>query len=446
MVGEGFLTTLKKSLKEKKVTEARINEACRNILVAKYKLGLFDDPFRYCNAERAATEVFTPAHRKEARDIAAQSFVLLKNQGNLLPLKRKGTIALVGPLADNRENMTGTWSVAADHAKSVSILDGMKSLAGPDVRILTARGSNLDYDSLFEERAGMFGKSLRHDTRPADVMIREALNVASQADVIVAALGESAEMSGEASSRADIGIPQAQRDLLNALLKTGKPVVLLLFAGRPMTLTWEQEHVPAILNLWFGGSETGLAAADVLFGDVNPSGKLPSTFPRHVGQIPIYYNHKNTGRPLPEGGWFQKFRSNYLDVPNDPLYPFGFGLSYTNFNYTSPLVSNPTPRGETSITVSTKVTNTGAVAGKEVVQLYIRDKVGSVTRPLKELKDFRKISLAPGETKTVSFEITTRDLKFYDNNLRFDWESGAFDIMIGGNSRDVKTASIEWTK
>ena len=446
MVGEGFLTTLKKSLKEKKVTEARINEACRNILVAKYKLGLFDDPFRYCNAERAATEVFTPAHRKEARDIAAQSFVLLKNQGNLLPLKRKGTIALVGPLADNRENMTGTWSVAADHAKSVSILDGMKSLAGPDVRILTARGSNLDYDSLFEERAGMFGKSLRHDTRPADVMIREALNVASQADVIVAALGESAEMSGEASSRADIGIPQAQRDLLNALLKTGKPVVLLLFAGRPMTLTWEQEHVPAILNLWFGGSETGLAAADVLFGDVNPSGKLPSTFPRHVGQIPIYYNHKNTGRPLPEGGWFQKFRSNYLDVPNDPLYPFGFGLSYTNFNYTSPLVSNPTPRGETSITVSTKVTNTGAVAGKEVVQLYIRDKVGSVTRPLKELKAFRKISLAAGETKTVSFEITTRDLKFYDNNLRFDWESGAFDIMIGGNSRDVKTASIEWTK
>lgn len=446
MVGEGFLTTLKKSLKEKKVTEARINEACRNILVAKYKLGLFDDPFRYCNAERAATEVFTPAHRKEARDIAAQSFVLLKNQGNLLPLKRKGTIALVGPLADNRENMTGTWSVAADHAKSVSILDGMKSLAGADVRILTARGSNLDYDSLFEERAGMFGKSLRHDTRPADVMIREALDIASQADVIVAALGESAEMSGEASSRADIGIPQAQRDLLNALLKTGKPVVLLLFAGRPMTLSWEQEHVPAILNLWFGGSETGLAAADVLFGDVNPSGKLPSTFPRHVGQIPIYYNHKNTGRPLPEGGWFQKFRSNYLDVPNDPLYPFGFGLSYTNFDYTSPLVSNPTPRGETSITVSTKVTNTGAVSGKEVVQLYIRDKVGSVTRPLKELKAFRKISLAPGETKTVSFEITTRDLKFYDNNLRFDWESGAFDIMIGGNSRDVKTVSIEWTK
>jgi beta-glucosidase len=446
MVGEGFLTTLKQSLKEKKVTEARINEACRRILEAKYKLGLFADPFRYCNEQRAKTEVFTPAHRKEARDIAAQSFVLLKNQGNLLPLKKKGTIALVGPLADNRENMTGTWSVAADHSQSISILDGLKAAAGQDLRILTARGSNLDYDSLYEARAGMFGKSLRRDSRPADVLIREALDIAKQADVIVAALGESAEMSGEASSRTEIGIPQAQQDLLKALLQTGKPVVLLLFAGRPMTLVWEQEHVPAILNLWFGGSETGYAAADVLFGDVNPSGKLPSTFPRHVGQIPLYYNHKNTGRPLPEGAWFQKFRSNYLDIPNEPLYPFGFGLSYTNFEYTTPLVSNASPKGNSKITVSTSVTNTGTLPGKEVVQLYIRDKVGSVTRPVKELKAFRKISLAPGEKQTVTFEISTEDLKFYDNNLRYDWESGIFDIMIGGNSRDVKSVSINWSK
>ena len=446
MVGEGFLTTLNQSLKEKKVTEARINEACRRILEAKYKLGLFADPFRYCNEQRAKTEVFTPAHRKEARDIAAQSFVLLKNQGNLLPLKKKGTIALVGPLADNRENMTGTWSVAADHSQSISILDGLKAAAGQDLRILTARGSNLDYDSLYEARAGMFGKSLRRDSRPADVLIREALDIAKQADVIVAALGESAEMSGEASSRTEIGIPQAQQDLLKALLQTGKPVVLLLFAGRPMTLVWEQEHVPAILNLWFGGSETGYAAADVLFGDVNPSGKLPSTFPRHVGQIPLYYNHKNTGRPLPEGARFQKFRSNYLDIPNDPLYPFGFGLSYTNFEYTTPLVSNAAPKGNSKITVSTSVTNTGTLPGKEVVQLYIRDKVGSVTRPVKELKAFRKISLAPGEKQTVTFEISTEDLKFYDNNLRYDWESGIFDIMIGGNSRDVKSVSINWSK
>jgi beta-glucosidase len=446
MVGEGFLTTLKKSLKEKKVTEARIHEACRSILQAKYKLGLFEDPFRYCDLQRAQTEVFTSAHRKEARDIAAQSFVLLKNQGNLLPLKRKGTIALVGPLADNRENMTGTWSVAAEHARSVSILDGLKQVAGGDVRLLTARGSNLDYDSLFEDRAGMFGKSLRRDPRSAELLVREAVDIANQADVVVAALGESAEMSGEASSRTDIGIPQAQRDLLKALLQTGKPVILLLFAGRPMTLTWEQEHVPAILNLWFGGSETGLAAADVLFGDVNPSGKLPSTFPRHVGQIPIYYNHKNTGRPLPEGGWFQKFKGNYLDIPNDPLYPFGFGLSYTNFEYTAPLVSNTSPKGLTKISVSTTVTNTGTVTGKEVVQLYIRDRVGSVTRPVKELKSFKKISLEPGEKKTVSFDITTDDLKFYDNNLRYDWEPGTFEIMIGGNSRDIKSISIEWKR
>ena len=446
MVGEGFLTTLKKSLREKKVTEARINEACRRILEAKYKLGLFEDPFRYCDLQRAQSDVFNAAHRKEARDIAAQSFVLLKNQGNVLPLKKKGTLALVGPLADNRENMTGTWSVAADHSRSVSVLDGLRELAGPDLRILTARGCNLDYDSLFEDRAGMFGKSLRRDPRPADVLIREAVDIAKQSDVIVAALGESAEMSGEASSRADIGIPEAQRDLLKALLQTGKPVVLLLFAGRPMTLTWEQENIPAILNLWFGGTETGLAAADVLFGTVNPSGKLPSTFPRHVGQIPLYYNHKNTGRPLPEGGWFQKFRGNYLDIPNDPLYPFGFGLSYTNFEYTSPLVSNPSPKGTTKITVSTTVTNTGSVTGKEVVQLYIRDRVGSVTRPVKELKAFRKISLAPGEKQTVSFELTTEDLKFYDHQLQHVWEPGTFDIMVGGNSRDVKSISIDWSR
>jgi beta-glucosidase len=446
MVGEGFLTTLKTSLREKKVTEARINEACRRILEAKYKLGLFEDPFRYCDLQRAQADVFTTAHRKEARDIAAQSFVLLKNQGNILPLKRKGTLALVGPLADNRENMTGTWSVAADHSRSVSVLDGLRELAGPDLRILTARGCNLDYDSLFEDRAGMFGKSLRRDPRPADVLIREAVDIAKQSDVIVAALGESAEMSGEASSRADIGIPEAQRDLLKALLQTGKPVVLLLFAGRPMTLTWEQEHIPAILNLWFGGTETGLAAADVLFGTVNPSGKLPSTFPRHVGQIPLYYNHKNTGRPLPEGGWFQKFRGNYLDIPNDPLYPFGFGLSYTNFEYTSPLVSNPSPKGTTKITVSTTVTNTGSVPGKEVVQLYIRDRVGSVTRPVKELKAFRKISLDPGEKQTVRFELATEDLKFYDHQLQHVWEPGTFDIMVGGNSRDVKSISIDWRK
>lgn len=446
MVGEGFLTTLGQSLKEKKVAMVRINQACRRILEAKYKLGLFQDPYKYCNAERAVSDVYTDSHRAAARSIAAQSFVLLKNQGDILPLKRKGTIALVGPLADNRENMTGTWSVAAEHSKSVSILDGLKQIAGPNVKILTARGSNLDQDSLYEERAGMFGKSLRRDPRSAEDMIREALEIAEKSDVVIAAVGESAEMSGESSSRTDIGIPKTQQDLLKALARTGKPVVLLLFAGRPMTLGWENEHIPAILNVWFGGSETGLAAADVLFGDVNPSGKLPSSFPRNVGQIPIYYNHKNTGRPLPEGTWFQKFRSNYLDVPNDPLYPFGFGLSYTNFEYSSPLVSTASPKGMSKLTVTTTVRNSGKYPGQEVVQLYIRDRVGSVTRPVKELKAFRKISLAPGAEEKVTFVITPEDLKFYDNNLKYDWEAGAFDIMTGGNSRDVQTVTVNWSK
>lgn len=446
MIGEGFLSTLNKSLREGKVSLTEIDRSCRLILEAKYKLGLFEDPFRYCDPARSASEIFTPANRKAARDIAAQSFVLLKNQGNVLPLKRSGTIAVIGPLADNKENMTGTWSVAADFARSTSILTGIREVAGPDVKILTARGSNLDADSLFEERAGMFGKSLRRDSRPAELILKEALEVAARADVIVAAVGESAEMTGESSSRTDIGIPKLQQDLLRELMKTGKPVVLVLLAGRPMTLKWEQDNIPAILNVWFGGSETGYAVADVLFGDVNPSGKLPSTFPVNVGQIPVYYNHKNTGRPLPEGKWFQKFTSNYLDVPNEPLYPFGYGLSYTNFTYSEPVVSNFAPRGNQVLTVTTTVTNTGNVAGKEVVQLYVRDKVGSVTRPVKELKSFRKIELKPGEKKVVRFDITVDDLKFYNYDLVHDWEPGDFDIMVGGNSRDVKSVTVNWAK
>lgn len=446
MVGEGFLTTLQKSLKEGKVTLQRIDEACRRILEVKYKLGLFDDPYRYCDENRAKTEIFTAAHRREARQTAAQSFVLLKNQGNILPLKKSGTIALVGPLADNKENMPGTWSVAADFSKATSVLAGLKEVVGNNVKILHARGSNLDEDSVFEERAGMFGKSLRRDSRPANVILQEAIDIANQSDVVVAVLGESAEMSGESSSRSNIEIPQAQRNLLQALLKTGKPVVLVLFTGRPLALKWEQENVPSILNVWFGGSEAGYAIADVLFGDVNPSGKLSTTFPQNIGQVPIYYSYKNTGRPLEQGKWFQKFRSNYLDVSNDPLYPFGFGLSYTTFNYSDINLSSTSLKGNQTLTASVTVTNSGNKAGKEVVQLYIRDVVGSVTRPVKELKGFQKIELQPGETKTVSFAITPADLKFYNYDLKYDWEPGEFMIMIGTNSRDVKSAKVNWTK
>jgi len=443
MVGEGFLTTLKKSLQEGKVTQAQIDAACRRILEAKYKLGLFDDPYRYCNEQRAATEIFTDANRKEARAIAAQSFVLLKNQNNLLPLKKSGTIALVGPLANNKENMPGTWSVAANFSKATSVLDGFKTLIGTDGKIVYAQGSFLDDDSLFEQRAGMFGKAFARDGRTKQQLLDEALSIAAQADVIVAAVGESAEMSGESSSRSNIEIPQAQKDLLMALLKTGKPVVVVLFTGRPLALKWENENIPAILNVWFGGSEAGSAIADVVFGDVNPSGKLSTTFPQNIGQVPIYYNHKNTGRPLPEGKWFQKFRSNYLDVSNDPLYPFGYGLSYSNFTYGDVTLSSSTIKANQPITASVTVTNNSKVDGKEVVQLYIRDVVGSITRPVKELKGFQKIELKAGETKTVTFTISVNDLKFYNSDLKFVAEPGEFKVFIGGNSRDVKEAGFK---
>ena len=446
MVGEGLLLTTQKSLKENKVTLAQIDAACRRILEAKYKLGLFTDPYKYGDSTRARTEIFTDANRKEARSIAAQSFVLLKNEANILPLKKTGTIALIGPLADNKENMPGTWSVAANFSKATSVLAGLQQVVGNKVKILFAKGSNLDADSLFEERAGMFGKSLKRDSRSADVILKEALDIANQSDVIVAALGESAEMSGESSSRSDIQIPALQQELLKALIKTGKPVVLVLFAGRPLVLKWEQENVPAIINVWFGGSEAGFAIADVLFGDVNPSGKLSTTFPQNIGQVPIFYNHKNTGRPLGQGKWFEKFRSNYLDVSNDPLYPFGYGKSYTNFSYSNLSLSSTSLKGNQTLTASVTLTNTGSVEGKEVVQLYIRDLVGSVTRPVKELKGFQKIALKAGESKKVSFPIKPEDLKFYNYDLKYDWEPGEFQIMIGGNSRDVKIGKINWVK
>lgn len=446
MVGEGFLTTLKKSLQERKIVQKQIDDACRLILEAKYKLGLFDDPYKYCNEERAKTSIKTPAHIKSARSIAAESFVLLKNQQNILPLKKTGSIALIGPLADTKENMPGTWSVATDLSGAVSVREGLANALGSQAQLLYAKGSNLVFDSAYEERATMFGRTLHRDKRSDQELLDEALATAANADFIVAALGESSEMSGESSSRSDIGIPDVQRVLLEALLKTGKPVVLLLFAGRPMTLKWENDHVPAILNVWFGGSEAGNAIADVLFGEVNPSGKLTTTFPQNVGQVPIYYAQKNTGRPLGKGKWFEKFRSNYLDVSNEPLYPFGFGLSYTEFTYGELKMASNKLSGNQTLTASVTVTNTGTRDGKEIVQLYIRDIVGSVSRPVKELKGFQKVFLKQGETKTVTFNITTDALKFYNSNLSYDWEAGDFEIMIGPNSRDLKSFKINWIK
>jgi len=443
MVGEGFLTTLKKSLSEKKVTIQQIDNACRLILQAKYKLGLFDNPYKFCDAQRAEKEVFTPENRQIAREIAAESFVLLKNKNNVLPLKKSGTIGLVGPLVDNTANMYGTWSVAALFDKSVTVLQGLKNALGTQAKVLTARGSNFLADSVLEHRfVNVHNKTYTRDSRSEAEMIKEALDVAKKSDVVVAVMGEGSEFSGESSSVTSIEIPQVQKNLLKELIKTGKPVVLVLFTGRPLALKWEEENIPAILNVWFPGSEAGNAIADVLFGDVNPSGKLSTTFPQNIGQVPLYYAHKNTGRPLAEGKWFEKFRSNYLDVSNDPLYPFGFGLSYTTFTYSDIKLSSNTLNKGKSITATVTVTNSGSVEGKEVVQLYTRDLVGSITRPVKELKGFQKINLKAGESKQVSFSVSENDLKFYNSDLKYVAEPGDFKLFIGSNSRDVKEASF----
>ena len=438
MVADGFLTTLEKSLKEGKVTMAEIDKACRRILEAKYKLGLFDDPYKYCDASRVKKDIFTAENRTVARKIATETFVLLKNENNLLPLQRKGKIALVGPLANTKANMPGTWSVAAASDKYNSLYESMKQSLAGKAEVLYAKGSNLMYDAQREAEATMFGREMR-DPRSAQELLDEALNVASQADVIVAAVGESSEMSGESSSRTNLEMPDAQRDLLTALKKTGKPVVLVYFAGRSTVMTWEQENFPAILNVWFGGSEAADAICDVVFGDVSPSGKLTTTFPKNVGQIPLYYNHLNTGRPLEAGKWFSKFRSNYLDIDNDPLYPFGYGLSYTTFCYGDLQLSNNSMNERGKITASVTVTNTGNYDADEIVQMYIRDMVGSVARPVKELKGFERIHLKKGESRTVSFDITAEQLKFYNSALNWVCEPGEFEVMVGGNSRDVQT-------
>ena len=392
-------------------------------------------PYKYCDNNRAKTEIFTKENRRFAREVASQSMVLLKNESQLLPLKKEGTIALIGPLANTNENMAGTWSVATIQNRSVALLDGLRTVAGDKATIIYAKGSNLTYDAELEKRATMFGKELHRDNRTDKELLEEALKTASKADVIVAALGESAEFSGESSSRTNIEIPQAQKDLLKALIKTGKPVVLVLFTGRPLVLKEESEIVPAILNVWFPGSEAGLAISDVLFGDVNPSGKLTASFPQNVGQIPIFYSHKNTGRPLGNTeGKFQKFTSNYIDERNEPLYPFGYGLSYTSFSYDDLKLSAEVMTEEDTMEVSVNVTNSGNYNGKEVVQLYIRDIIGSVTRPVRELKGFQKITLNKGETKTITFSITLEDLKFYNYDLNFVAEPGRFEVFVGTNS------------
>lgn len=441
MVAAAFTGTLEKSLQEGKVTEASINQACRRILEAKYKLGLFDDPYRYLDEKRARKEIYSTDKRAEARRIAAESFVLLKNDGNMLPLQKKGKIALIGPLANTAANMPGSWSVAAVFSKYKTLLQAMRDAVGSRAEVIYAKGSNITYDKDLEARGSMFGREIR-DSRSDKEMLDEAVQAARQADVIVAAIGETSEFSGECSSRTDLTIFDAQKDLLTALKATGKPVVLVNFSGRPTVMNWENANFPAILNVWFGGSEAGDAICDVLFGDKVPSGRLTVSMPKSVGQIPIYYNHLNTGRPQPEGRPFEKFRSNYIDIDNNPLYPFGYGLSYTTFKYGPLQLDATSMTADGQIKVTVPVTNTGSRDADEVVQLYLHDVAASIARPVKELKDFARISLRAGETRNVTFTITADKLKFYNSELQYVCEPGEFQIMVGPNSRDTQTAGF----
>lgn len=445
MVSAGFLTTLEQSVTEGKVSVEEIDVACRRILEAKYRLGLFADPYKYCDSKRRARDIFTEANRKAARDIAAETFVLLKNSRSadgkeVLPLEKRGKIALIGPLADTRANMAGTWCVAYVPERFATLREAMGKAIDGRGELLYAQGCNLTADQELQT-ASEFGKTI---PRGDDVRMKaEALAVAAKADVIVCAMGECADMSGESSSRASLEMPDVQRELLAELVKLGKSVVLLNFSGRPTVLTWEQEHVDAIMNVWFGGSEAADAICDVLFGDKTPAGRLTMTMPQSTGQVPSYYNHLSTGRPVREGATqYYKYQSNYLDVRNDPLYPFGYGITYTRFAYGEPHLSAKSMRTDGSIDLTVSVENTGEREAVEIVQLYIRDLVASISRPVKELKGFERIVLRAGESRDVTVHITADMLKFYNANLEYVLEPGDFEVMVGPNSRDVKRSRI----
>ena len=451
MCSNAFVKHLTQSIQEGKVSEEDINMACRRILEAKYKLGLFSDPYRYCDIKRSKNEIYTLENRKVAREVAAKTFVLLKNEGNILPLKKEGKIALIGPLADTRNNIAGTWSVAQTPEKYATIKEAMENALKGKATLLYTQGCNIWRNQQLQKN-GEFDKPLNWGDE--NELKKEALKIAKEADVIVCAMGESADMSGECGSRTNLEMPDVQHELLAELVKLGKPVVLLNFAGRPAVLSWEKQYVPAIMNVWFGGSEMGDALCDVIFGDKVPSGKLTTSMPKTTGQAPIYYNHQNTGRPVPDDNKkFAKYASNCLDVSNGPLYPFGYGLSYTTFEYSNFKLSSQEAdingnqeatewQNGKKITATVTVKNTGARDADEVVQLYIRDMVASISRPVKELKGFQRIHLVAGESKEVSFEITPDMLKFYNIELKHVIEPGDFQIMVGANSREVKTLNF----
>ena len=441
MVGEGFLTTLKKSLKEGKVSEEDITNACRMVLEAKFKSGLLEDPYRYSDTDRPKKDILTDANRQLARKLATHSFVLLKNQNEILPLKKEAKIALVGPLADSRNNMLGTWAPTGDPKLAVTILEGFKNVV-PNASISYAKGANISDDPEFAKKINVFGPKINIDERAPSVLLQEAVDAAKASDVVVAVVGEAAEMSGESASRTDISIPESQKKLIRALVASGKPVALVLMSGRPLTIPEEFELPVAILQVWHPGVEAGNAIADVVFGDYNPSGKLTATWPRNVGQIPIYHSVKHTGRPAPKSGEFEKFRSNYLDSENSPLLPFGHGLSYTSFEYSDlKLSKNEIFQGE-PIEATVTLKNTGDSDGEEVVQLYLQDVVRSITPPIRQLKGFKKVFLKKGESKEVTIILAADDLKFYDSNLEFVAEPGEFKVFLGTDSNATLSKSF----
>ncbi|HEX5169046.1 MAG TPA: beta-glucosidase BglX [Cyclobacteriaceae bacterium] len=441
MVSEFYLNDLGKLNESGRISADQITMACKRVLEAKYKLGLFEDPYRYVNQERSRQTFARKEFINASREIARKSFVLLKNENKILPLKKVGSIALIGPLAKDQRDLIGNWSGAGDWHQAVSVEQGIKNIAGNAVTINYAKGANITDDPQLISRLNAHGGNLEIDQRTSSEMIDEAVQVAKRSDLIVAVVGESQGMSGEAASRSEITLPGTQLDLLKALKQTAKPLVIILMNGRPLAIKWEAENADAILETWFAGTEAGNAIADVLFGLHNPSGKLTTTFPQSVGQVPLYYNHKNTGRPF-DGALNDKYKSRYMDVSNDPLFAFGYGLSYTSFKYSDLKLSQTEMKHGETILVSVVVTNAGDFDGEEAVQLYIQDVMGSVTRPVRELKGFKKVMLKRGEVKTISFSITEEDLKFYDINMDYVAEPGEFNIFVGTDSQGGLTSKF----
>ena len=442
MCAQAFLHHCEAAVSEGLLKVQDIDRACRRVLEAKYKLGLFEDPYKHCDMsdEEQARHIFTPEHRRAARDLAAETFVLLKNDGGILPLKKQGKVALIGPNADTTDGLLGSWCVVRPQRDAYpSLLGAMREYLQGKAEVLYAQGCNLTNDER-QDKAGMANAPYRTvprvDSRQA---LTEALKVAADADVIVFAGGEGAEWSGESHSRADLSLPDCQKRLLSALQSLGKPLVVLNFSGRPTEMGWLKQHVPVLMNVWFGGTETGPALCDVLFGDKAPSGHLTVSLPQVTGQEPLYYNHLNTGRPVrDDDDTFRQYQGNYFEVSNGPAFPFGYGLSYTTFSYGEMQVA----QDGRNVTATVSVTNTGDREAAEVVQCYIHDVACRYARPVKELKGFERITLRPGQTQTVSIRLTERELSSYDAEGNLFFEAGAFDIMMGGNSRDVQTKRI----